>query len=621
MRKLLLAIFVLYIYSILFVGDVYALGNGVAIPLVADMISDNGETGSYINAQVIVTNGTGHVFVDTNPYTQVDLQGSARIAAMVASDVLGVDEKSYDFYYIIEIDSPMIGGPSAGGALTVATIAAMNNWSIKPGVAMTGMIDPDETIGPVGGIPFKLEAAASRNTILFLVPQGQLIVNTTNVTTIRQGHIITTRSTEETVDLNQLGKKLNVTVKEVSTIQDAVLAFTGHDISKPSTNKTVFSAEYLNLLEPLATQLKNESKSMYNQESFIQNDLIKNAESSQNRADELVKDKKYYAATSLYFASMVNILTAQWRNDYNQDQNKDQFLASITNTVEKQIQNSENDLNKTKSGGISDVEVIGAAESRIAEANSILESEKNINDSDFNGQNGNSQNSTNAKISLLAFAYERARSAQWWLTIAVPSGKIIPDEVLKERSGWYLSQAQSISTYTHALMAESGANISDNVLGDTTLIRKEIERGYYAGALFDSLRIISASNTAIELLGVQDPSIRVAQSVSSAQDTINEVRSEGIEPTLAVSAFEYGGILTNPFDAMTQYTYAKMVAKTTESLYSHALSIKSSQAVANPEMAVSNISNITATKKVPAFEVIVSLVILFLIIMIRKAKK
>ncbi len=604
-----MAILLLY-FSLLATGNANALENGIVIPLVADSMSDSGEVGSYLNAQVIVTNGTGHVFVDTNPFTQVDLQGSARIAAMVASDVLGVDEKSYDFYYIIEIDSPVIGGPSAGGALTVATIAAMNNWPIKPGIAMTGMIDPDETIGPVGGIPFKLEAAASHNTSLFLVPQGQLIVNITNTTTVRRGPFITTQSTVETVDLNQLGKKLNVAVKEVGTIQDAVLEFTGHDISEPSTNQTVFSTEYLKLLEPLAMQLKNESKNMYNQASFIQSDLIKNAGDSQNRADELVNDKKYYAATSLYFESMVNILTAQWGNEYNQEKNKDQFLANITKTVEKQIQNSENDLNNSKSGGISDVEVIGAAESRITEANNILENVNNLNNA-------------NDIISSLALAYERARSAQWWLTLAVPTGKIIPEGILKERSGWYLSQSQSIGAYTDALITESsGSPISGiGTLTDTSLIQKEIARGYYSGALFDSLQTISRLSTAIGLLGAQDPSNRVKQSAGSAQDAINEARSKGIEPTLAVSAFEYGGTLTNPFDEIVQYTYAKMVAKTTESLYSHA-SPGNNQTVVKPET-ISPISNNilnTTTQRTPAFEAIILVAVLFLI-RLMKVKK
>lgn len=119
------------------VNPVHALEDGVTIPLVADRSTENGDEGVLLSAQVIVTNGTGHVFVDTNPYTQVDLQGSARLAAMVASDVLGIDQKAYDFYYIIDISSPIIGGPSAGGALTVATIAAIKNWTLKPDVVMT----------------------------------------------------------------------------------------------------------------------------------------------------------------------------------------------------------------------------------------------------------------------------------------------------------------------------------------------------------------------------------------------------------------------------------------------------------------------------------------------------
>ena len=554
-----LAIFLLLIAGTTI--NVHALEDGVTIPLVADKMSINGEEGAFLNAQVIVTNGTGHVFVDTNPYTQVDLQGSARIAATVASDILEIDQSKYDFYYIIQIDSPIIGGPSAGGALTVATIAAIKNWKIKPGVVMTGMIDPDNTIGPVGGIPFKLRAAASNNATLFLVPQGQLTVTTTNVTHVSRGPIVTTQTTEETVDLVQLGKKLNVTVKEVNTIQDAVLYFTDHDINKPVINKTVYTSNYLNLLQPLASQLKNESKIMYNNSKFINNDLIRNAADLQNRADGLVNDQKYYAATSLYFQSMVSILSAQWNYEYNQEKNKEQYIANLYSTVEKQIQSSENDLNNFKSTGVSDVEVIGAAESRIMDANNTLTTIKN-------------SNNTNPEviISSLAFAEERARSAQWWLTLAQPSGKIIPEEILKERAGWYISQAQSISTYVESLLTESSGHPSVNLV-DTSLPQKEIDRGYYSGSIFDSLQAIARLGTGIELLGSQDPSAsaKINQSSKAAESAINEARSAGIEPTLAVSAYEYGEILTNPFDKISQYSYAKMVAKTTETLYSHSL--------------------------------------------------
>jgi uncharacterized protein len=600
MIKKILMISLLYV-SIMTIGNVYGLENGVTIPLVADRVTTIGEEGSYLNAQVVVTNGTGHVFVDTNPFTQVDLQGSARIAAMVASDVLGVNEKIYDFYYIIEIDSPVIGGPSAGGALTVATIAAINNWTIRPGVAMTGMIDPDETIGPVGGIPYKLQAAADKGITLFLVPQGQLVTNVTNFTVTRRGSSIIHNTSEETVDIGQLGNKLNVTVKEVETIQDAVLEFTGHDISKPSINETVFTPNYLSLLQPLAIQLKNESNGMYRDvySTSGNNSMMKNAEDLQNRADVLVNDKKYYAATSLYFLSIVNILTVQWRYDYDHAKNKEDYMANLTDKVRNQITISENDLVKFKSNGTSDIEVIGAAESRIMEANNTLE---NLNES-----------SSKDMISSLAFAYERSRTAQWWLSLASPSGKIISKDILEERSEWYLSQAQSINAYVQALLTGSGISIGN--MGDTTIIQKEIDRGFYSGAIFDSLKIISILSTGIELAGVENPSIRVNQSEEKAQSMINEVRSRGIEPTLAVSVYEFGGTLTSPYEKKSEYFYARMIAKVTESLYSHEI-LDNNGAMPENETMVSDIksdiisniksnttSNVTSHKS-PAFDTI-----------------
>lgn len=590
MTKKILLISLIYIFM-LAVGNVYALEDGVTIPLVADRVVTDGEQGMYLNAQVIVTNGTGHVFVDTNPFTQVDLQGSARIAATVASDVLGINEKSYDFYYIIEINSPIIGGPSAGGALTVATIAAINHWTIRPGVAMTGMIDPDETIGPVGGIPYKLQAAAAKGTTVFLVPQGQLVMNVTklNVTVSNSSVVHNTR--EETVDLAKLGNKLNVTVKEIGTIQDAVLAFTGHDISKPFNNGSVFTSNYLNLLQPLAAQLQNESKKMYNDtySTSGNSSMMQNAKESQSRADRLVNDKKYYAATSLYFLSMINILTVQWTSDYNRAIDKKGYIANITDKVKNQIMLSENDLNKFKSNGTGDVEVIGAAESRIMEASDIME---NLN------------SSGPETIPLLVFAYERAKTAQWWLSLAVPSGKTISEDTLKERSGWYMSQAQSMSTYTQALLADSGVTIAD--LGDTTKIQKEIDRGFYSGAIFDSLKIISRLSTGIELAGLQDPSIRVNQSEYYARSVINDVRSRGIEPTLAVSIYEYGGISNSPYEKKSEYSYARMVAKVTESLYSQEKS--ADKIMLENGIIVQNItsnarSNATSHKS-PAFEAI-----------------
>jgi uncharacterized protein len=196
------------------------------------------------------------------------------------------------------------------------------------------------------------------------------------------------------------------------------------------------------------------------------------------------------------------------------------------------------------------------------------------------------------------------------LSLAVPSGKTVSEDILKERSGWYMSQAQSMTAYTQALLADSGVSIAS--LGDTTTIQKEIDRGFYSGAIFDSLKIISRLSVGIELMGLQDPSVRVNQSAESAQSMINEVRSRGIEPTLAVSMYEYGGMSDNPYEKKSEYAYARMIAKVTESLYSHETpsnqtNIENMLLVQDVPNANAHVkSNVTsnATRKSPAFEAI-----------------
>ncbi len=594
---------------------VHALEEGVSIPLVADRSTSDGEEGILLGAEVIVTNGSGHVFVDTNPYTQVDLQGSARLAAMVASDVLGVDQKSYDFYYIIDISSPIIGGPSAGGALTVATIAAINKWPLKPDVVMTGMINPDESIGPVGGIPFKLEAAATKNATLFLIPEGQSISTVKKINTKTRGSLIITEDKEETVNVVELGKKYNISVKEVSTIQEVVSEFTGYELTRPVYNGTILTTQYMDLLKPLAQNLKSESGNMHNEtlSTISKNQYTDTSKDIIDRANTMYDDNKYYAATSLYFNSMYTMRFAQWYDGYNKASDKEQYLNGLINIVEKQIATSENDLLNFTLYGISDVEAVGAAESRITTAWMKLDEAKK-------------QGDAREKITSLAFAHERARTAQWWLTLSTHDGKIVPEKILKDRAGWYLSQAQSINTYMITLISESGSHpdITGGAGEDIAHAQKEMERGYYSGAIFDSLQATTKASTSIGLLGKMDAEKNVNKSYEDAKVAINEARLAGIEPTLAVSAYEYGETMTNPYEKISQFSYAKMIAKTSLVLKSH--SIPSNQTpvkpvitpfVSTPYESIIPTPEISEKKpktkiEVPGFEAVAAIFVLFL---------
>jgi hypothetical protein len=132
-------------------------------------------------------------------------------AAMVATLITGGEADGFEFSY--RTDGP-IDGPSAGGLMTVATIAAIRGDTLDETMTMTGAINPDGTIGPVGGIPFKLEGAADAGRTTMLIPEGENKI--------------------EGVDVIDKGRSLDpkVDVIEVGDIFEAYEQFTGVELPR-----------------------------------------------------------------------------------------------------------------------------------------------------------------------------------------------------------------------------------------------------------------------------------------------------------------------------------------------------------------------------------------------------
>ena len=136
-------------------------------------VSSLTNTGVIGKTNVLIEKGTGKVLIETNPFVETDTQYSANTAKSVAEEYVGLSLKKYDVIYSYEIPAQVLGGPSAGAAMTVATIAAMENKTVKKDVVITGTINPDGTIGPIGGVLEKVTAAGENNMTLFLLPRGQ----------------------------------------------------------------------------------------------------------------------------------------------------------------------------------------------------------------------------------------------------------------------------------------------------------------------------------------------------------------------------------------------------------------------------------------------------------------
>jgi uncharacterized protein len=185
-------------------------GNGVATPLIVE-----------------ATPGDGKILTDIEKLLfWTDTQQSIQTARNVAFNEANIDMNDYDIVYSVSSDATVVGGPSAGAALTIATVAALENKTLKNDIVITGTIEPDGTIGQVGGVLEKAKAAKDIGAKIFLVPQGQsqetYLKPQENCT--RRAGFIFCETKYDRVTVN-IGEDAGISVIEVESISDALKYF------------------------------------------------------------------------------------------------------------------------------------------------------------------------------------------------------------------------------------------------------------------------------------------------------------------------------------------------------------------------------------------------------------
>ncbi len=179
--------------------------------------------GATMPLRVEARPGSGRVLTDIETMTfWQDTQQSIQIAGRLAEETTGKDLSEVDLIYQIPIESVSVSGDSAGVALTVATIAALTEQKLDPTVVVTGAIDHEGNIKPVGGVSEKAQAAARSDLKILLVPPGQ--GNLYSVEAVK--------SCEETdgweickVNYEKDYDSLNIEVIEVSTLEEVLPYF------------------------------------------------------------------------------------------------------------------------------------------------------------------------------------------------------------------------------------------------------------------------------------------------------------------------------------------------------------------------------------------------------------
>ena len=135
------------------------------------------------------------------------------VSAFVAATTLNKDLTDFKFK---ASSVGYIDGPSASGLMAGGFLATMTGTPIDPTASMTGTINPDGTIGPVGGIPEKFAGAIAKGKKKLGYPIGMRMAKS--------------EASGEMVDLVELAKSKGAVAVEIANVHEAYKLLTGKSL-------------------------------------------------------------------------------------------------------------------------------------------------------------------------------------------------------------------------------------------------------------------------------------------------------------------------------------------------------------------------------------------------------
>jgi len=572
----------------LYEGEQYVIYRNATVYAPAVASTSEGYVGVISTITVTVqNNGNGRVFVDTLPLTQIDMQGSARLAVKVASALVSndknsdVDPSKYDYFFVVRTNSPVIGGPSAGAIMTVATICLLENWTISNETIMTGMINPDGSIGPIGGIPQKIDAAYSVGAKRFLIPKGQGTYTEMVTTTETSNGWIRTVTRPVTRNIAKYAwDNYGIEVVEVAEINEAIQNFTGYRFIFEDGDSEITTEQYIQSMQPLASMLLENATVDYNNASLkFNNSIIPNYFPTYYRNNvnlELQRSKQaleesngwydqnlYYTSTSKSFQSLISSRLVTYACDY-YDSGNISYLEKLLEDAQSLYVNTSKQAEEAEINGFITLQSVGAAQRRASEAKQYLDAAVEEFD------HMNSFSDVISFLEKIAFVVERSNSISWWIGIGTKFNDTgeLTNTTIENLALEYIEEATQAAVYSSVILDEIGSTYTDStdyLIDAENLIetaRDDLDRDYPAASLFEALEAMAYANLAIEIIGAESGD-RLNISSERASSNIAKSRKQGIEPVLAVSYYEYAESLRNESNnnaALIYYKYSGMIA-------------------------------------------------------------
>jgi uncharacterized protein len=559
------------------VGAGGSLANAaVYIPAVES--TDTGYRGALATLELFIKDGSGHVFVDTLPLTEIDTQAGARIAREAVEETLNTNLDNYDIFFVIRSDAPIVGGPSAGGAMATVLLAMVLNLSVDSSVVMTGTSNTDGSIGPVGGLLEKAQAVAEHNGTVFLIPEGQSVIKierAVSIDTPGGGGTVTISEPQE-IDLREYAKtRWNLTVIEVPDIKKALEHMTGYKISvsAPSVNKSVelegvmkeMSSSFLTSTDESLNTTKSKLASSsvpYQYEQQLKS-ILEEQEKRVSDARQKFGSGDYYSASSYCFMASIQLRFIRNSIDLLESKDMESLLNIRLRGADSRLQNVSAVIEDAKAGmdNINDVEVILLSSDRLDESrNYMKDAWKSFYSEDYFDS-----------AYYLSYAEERAATVERWLVIADAFGGdslSFTFSDLGNLTQLRISEAASLATYAQIIGVDSSE--AESMLENA---RKNYESGEYPSALFNAITARAYVDAMMEMGNMDfgneaEVSQELARLETNALRDMQSAQERGILPIMAINYYEYGKGFegSDPESAVLYLIYAKHFAKASRNI-------------------------------------------------------
>ncbi len=498
---------------------------------------DNGSfEGNVASLTLTIKPGKGAIFIESYPVSKVDTQVATRLANEVACEFSDIDCSKYDFFYTIRANSPLIGGPSGGGATAVLTLASLEDVHLKENFAMTGSILSGGIIGPVGGVREKISAANKYGKEFVLVPY--LSINNKSLSTEENKSIIfkeskdnqKNRSTinitnnssiknvfEKPITFDELNS-FDIKVYPVLSLNDAFELATGQKLKTNFNKQLVIDKNYLDIMKTISSELCSRSETLiskvknisdeYNQTEFNKSFSLYNKSFSVNDS--------FYSKASLCFSA---------NNGFQKlilDSLTNKVLLINKNNLLKSIDSLSQSVNKIPLDTMADLESFVIVNERLLESKNFL----------------NEINDNNISTTLLASAIERYKSAVAWSAFFnMESSEVIIDNTyLSSACDSAINNAENRLTYLRLIVPKNFLFDIEEGLSKSYVYRQD---GLFAQCLFKATKTKAYENLILSSLMVSENKLPLLiKAKLSRSKNIISFQEVGF-PILGFSYYEY----------------------------------------------------------------------------------